>query len=174
MKLNSERLTEAQKASGNSAGSCMSVTGNTANLLDVQQSEVMELELRALQTWMKKDTAATETFFRQATTLENSISYSYGPPVIVKPSNEMYGEWLLEINKPKEALEQFNLTLKGAPNRVLSLQGKMKAATRIDDNATASKTDSILKAISSSVCKVHAVVIFSLEACVIKWCRCRL
>jgi len=149
LKLNSERLVEAKKALGTNVSSCMSVNGNTANLLDVQQAEVMELELRTLQAWIKKDTTATENFFKQATTLENSISYSFGPPVIVKPSNEMYGEWLLEMNRPKEALDQFNLTLKGAPNRVLSLQGKMKAASMIGDNATALKTDSILKAISS-------------------------
>lgn len=148
-KLHEQRLSEAKKASGNTKGSCMSVKGNPSNLLDVQQAEVMELELRALQAWMKKDTIATENFFKQATTLENSISYSYGPPVIVKPSNEMYGEWLLEMNRPKEALEQFNLTLKGAPNRVFSLQGKMKAATVMGDNATVGHTDSILKAISS-------------------------
>jgi tetratricopeptide (TPR) repeat protein len=149
LKLNNERLLEANKVSGTGASGCMSVKGNPSNLLDVQQAEVMELELHALQAWMKKDTSATENFFKQATTLENSISYSYGPPVIVKPSNELYGEWLLEMNRPKEALKQFNLALKGAPNRVLSLQGKMKAALMIGDKETATQADSILQAISS-------------------------
>ncbi len=148
LKLNSERMSEAQKVSGSAVASCMSVNGYTANLLDVQQAEVMEIELRSLQSWMKRDTTATEKFFKQATTLENSISYSFGPPVIVKPSNEMYGEWLLEINKPVEAMEQFNLALQESPNRILSLQGEMKAATIIGDQAMAAEADSVLKIIS--------------------------
>lgn len=149
LKLNTERLVEAQKATTTGITSCMSVNANTANLLDVQQTEVMELELRALQTWLGNDTTATDSFFRKATTLENSISYSYGPPVIVKPSNELYGEWLLKINRPKEALEQFNLALKAAPNRVLSLQGKMKAASMTGDKETAALEEKTLQDISS-------------------------
>lgn len=147
--LNSYRLLEGKKVLTTNMTSCMSVVGNTANLLDVQQAEVMELELRALQAWLKKDTAATDSFFRRATALENSISYSYGPPVIVKPSNELYGEWLLKIDRLKEALEQFNLTLKAAPNRVLSLQGKMKAASITGDKETEAQVEKVLQEISS-------------------------
>ena len=147
--LDGERLLEAQKVSGNSIGTCMSVNENTTNLLDVQQAEVMELELCAVQAWLKKDTAGTDDFFRKATALENSISYSFGPPVIVKPSNELYGEWLIEINKPKEALEQFNLSLKAAPNRVLSLSGKVKAASMMGDKETVAQAEKTLQEISS-------------------------
>jgi hypothetical protein len=39
----------------------------------------------------------------------------------------LYGEWLLEANKPKEALTQFELSLKAAPKRILSEKGKEKA-----------------------------------------------
>jgi tetratricopeptide (TPR) repeat protein len=147
--LNGERLQEAQKVSSSSIATCMSVNENTINLLDVQQAEVMELELRALEAWLKKDTATTSNFFRKATALENSISYSFGPPVIVKPSNELYGEWLLEMNKPRLALEQFNLSLKAAPNRVLSLQGKMKAAFMTGDKEIATQAEKTLQEISS-------------------------
>lgn len=87
----------------------------------------MEMELKALEAWLKKDLNGTEYWFKKATALENSISYSYGPPAVVKPSNELYGEWLLEVNRPKEALVQFDLSLKTAPKRILSLKGKEKA-----------------------------------------------
>lgn len=150
LKLSGERLIDAQKASAAPAACCMSMNSNKANLLDVQQAEVMESELRALHSWMERDTAETENYFKQATMLENSISYSYGPPVIVKPSNELYGEWLLEINKPKEALEQFNLILKAAPNRVLSLKGKMEAAERAGDYETAVQVQKILNEIATN------------------------
>jgi len=149
LQLTGVRLVALEKVSGNTIGVCGSVNGNLPNLLDVQQAEVMELELRALQSWMKKDTVATDSFFMKATTLENSISYSFGPPVIIKPSNEMYGEWLLEMNRPQEALQQFNLSLRGAPNRVLSLQGKLKAAKVVGDQQAISKTDSTLNDISN-------------------------
>ncbi len=150
LKLAGERLLDAEKVSGNTIGVCGSVNGNIPNLLDVQQAEVMELELKALQSWMKKDTSATDSFFRKATVLENALSYSFGPPVIVKPSNELYGEWLLEVNKPQQALEQFNLSLKTAPNRTLSLQGKLKAATISGDQETASQTEKLLKEIMAA------------------------
>ncbi|MCY7409316.1 MAG: hypothetical protein LH473_03515, partial [Chitinophagales bacterium] len=127
LQLTGERLIDEEKVTGNSVAVCGSINGNTANLLDVQQAQVMELELRALQTWIQHDTSATDTFFRKATTLENSISYSFGPPVIVKPSNEMYAEWLLQISKPQMALEYFGLALQAAPNRKLSVEGKGKA-----------------------------------------------
>ena len=40
---------------------------------------------------------------------------------------ELYGEWLLAMNKPKEALQQFEQSLEVAPGRILSMQGKDRA-----------------------------------------------
>jgi hypothetical protein len=88
-----------------------------------------------MQAWMKKD-AAAENFLKQATKLQTVIGHSYGPPAIVKPSFEMYGEWLLENNRPNEALEQFNLSLQMMPNKNLSLKGKAMAEEK--SKATAS------------------------------------
>jgi Tfp pilus assembly protein PilF len=39
----------------------------------------------------------------------------------------MYGEWLLENGRPKEALAQFEKSLELAPNKRLSVQGKEAA-----------------------------------------------
>ncbi len=126
-KLAGERLIDLERVSTKGAAMCGSINSAIPNLLDVQYAEVMEMELKALEAWLKKDLNDTEYWFKKATALENSISYSYGPPAIVKPSNELYGEWLLEIKKPKEALTQFELSLKAAPKRVLSLKGREKA-----------------------------------------------
>jgi len=49
----------------------------------------------------------------------------------------MYGEWLLETGKPKQALEQFELSLKLAPNRLLSLKGKEKAREELKNTKLA-------------------------------------
>jgi hypothetical protein len=125
--LAGERLIDVERVSSDGPAICGSTSSETPNLLDVQYAEVMELELRALAAWLKNDEVNTEQLLKKATSLENSISYSYGPPDIVKPSNELYGEWLVEVNRPKEAIAQYDLALKAAPKRVLSVKGKEKA-----------------------------------------------
>jgi tetratricopeptide (TPR) repeat protein len=126
-KMAGERLIDLQRVNNAGVAMCGSVNSAIPNLLDVQYAEVMEMELKALEASLRKDALQAEHWFKQATSLENSISYSYGPPSIVKPSNELYGEWLLQVNRPKEALVQYDLSLKAAPKRVLSLQGREKA-----------------------------------------------
>jgi hypothetical protein len=135
LQMTGERLAEQERTSRNGSGICGSINSSMANNLDIQQSEVMELELKAMSSWLKKDTANTDRLLKQAVELEKGISYAYGPPTIVKPSFELYGEWLLEVNRPRDASEQFDLSLKAAPNRVLSLSGKQKAGSMIRDNA---------------------------------------
>ncbi|MBK8141370.1 MAG: hypothetical protein IPK57_10325 [Chitinophagaceae bacterium] len=49
----------------------------------------------------------------------------------------MYREWLLKINRPKEALEQFELALKLMPNKRLSLQGKEAALKQLSQKEIA-------------------------------------
>jgi len=125
-KMTAQRLVDKERAEG-STGVCGNLNSEIPTTLDVQQAEVMELELKAMQAKLKNDVAATENYLKQAVAIESAISYSYGPPTIVKPSFELYGEWLLENHRAKEALSQFELSLKAAPKRALSLKGKTKA-----------------------------------------------
>jgi len=136
--LSGERLVDEERIAKKGAKLCGSINSAIPNKLDVQQAEVMELELKAMQAWLKKDAASTEKLLKQAVDLEKNISYSFGPPTIVKPSFELFGEWLLETNKPKEALEQFELSLKAAPGRLLSVKGKAEAEKQIKNNSVAS------------------------------------
>jgi pentatricopeptide repeat protein len=125
-KMTAERLIDKERAAGG-IGICGNVNAEKPTMLDVQQAEVMELQLKAMQARLKNNVAGTEQYLKDAVALESSISYSYGPPSIVKPSWELYGEWLLENGRPKEALTQFELSLKAAPKRTLSVKGKEKA-----------------------------------------------
>lgn len=129
-KLSAERLVDKARAEGG-ISVCGNVSGEKPTLLDVQQSEVMELELKAMHALLKGNSSLTEQLLKQAVSLESSISYAYGPPTIVKPSSELYGEWLLQTGKAKEALIQFELSLKAAPKRALSEKGKQRALTMI-------------------------------------------
>jgi tetratricopeptide (TPR) repeat protein len=94
----------------------------------------MELELEALKNWAMKDYNNAEESFKKAVDQEEKISYSYGPPAVVKPSGELYGEFLLERNRPAEAVEAFDKTLYRAPKRRLSLEGKIKAARMLKND----------------------------------------
>jgi len=134
--LAGNRLIDEKRVTSNGNGLCGSINSAIPNKLDVQQAEVMELELKAMLVWLKKDAAAAEKLFKQAVDLEKNISYAYGPPTIVKPSFELYGEWLLAMNKPKEALQQFEQSLQAAPGRVLSMQGKNKATQLLKKKLT--------------------------------------
>ena len=53
------------------------------------------------------------------------------------PAREMYAEMLLETKHPKEALEQYKLSLKTDPNRFNGLYGAGQSAEMANDHATA-------------------------------------
>jgi tetratricopeptide (TPR) repeat protein len=134
-----ERLVEEAKISDKGLRVCGNVNRSMVTRSDLEKTEVMELQLKAMQAWLKKDMAATDEFLKKATALESATSYAYGPPSVVKPSFEMYGEWLLEVNKPAEALKQFELSLKTAPNKTLSVKGKQEAEKRVKSMALLGK-----------------------------------
>lgn len=123
-------------------------TRNLANQLDLDQARVMELELRALYARLLHKPDMAESLMLEATQLENELDYSYGPPDIVYPSFELYGEWLLEQGRAKEAMHQFDLSLKRGPRRVKALRGKLSAAKQLNDQITVKDTKLILKEIT--------------------------
>ena len=130
--LTGERLIEQQKLSGNEIQVCGSINRNMPTLSDLQKTEVIELQLTAMKSWLQKDTVNTEKLLQQATELEQKSTYAYGPPTVIKPSFEMYGEWLLEINRPKDALREFEKSLELAPNKQLSVKGKENALSMLN------------------------------------------
>ena len=125
--LADERIIEDLKTSGTGIRMCGNVNRAQTTQTDLLEAETMEMELRAMRAWLDKDATATENFFKKATELHAKAGYSYGPPSIVKPSYEMYGEWLLENGRPKDALVQFEKSLELAPNKRLSVMGKEAA-----------------------------------------------
>ena len=53
------------------------------------------------------------------------------------PAREMYADMLLEANRPKEALEQYQLSLKTDPNRFNALYGAGRAAEMTEQHDVA-------------------------------------
>lgn len=153
------RLEEAAKLSDAGIALCNGGGANRENAteLDVNLSKVTEMELRAMLALMQEDMKSTEKWLLEACRLEESVSYSYGPPVVVKPSHELYGEFLLTQNRAKDALPLFDKALKLAPGRTLALRGKLKAASVLNDQQLMNEME---KQIKENV-KVSAVPVAS-------------
>ena len=75
--------------------------------------------------------------FRRATSLEEALRPPSGPPEIIKPSHELFGEVLLRAGRPAEAAAQFKTALLRQPNRPGSLLGLARAAKSIDPKLAA-------------------------------------
>ncbi len=101
--------------------------------------EIRELEIAALISASKKNFDEAITAMKKATALEEEMSPPSGPPTLVKPSHELFGEILLRAGKPKEAAQQFGAALNRQPNRARSLIGAARAYAQSGDKARANE-----------------------------------
>jgi tetratricopeptide (TPR) repeat protein len=74
---------------------------------------------------------------RKAAAEEAAMPFAFGPPFIDKPTPELLGELLLELDRPAEARREFERSLEKAPGRALSLLGLARSAARAGDTAGA-------------------------------------
>ena len=114
------------------AASGSSSTGST-----VGSEGIRDLEVAALKASMQKDHDKAIELMKKATALEEQMSAPYGPPTLVKPTHELFGEILLRAGKPAEAAEQFKTALLRQPNRARSLLGSARAAAQSGNHAAA-------------------------------------
>jgi len=119
-------------------------TSNAPNQLDVDQAHVLEMQLRGLRADLEKRTEDADRWLAKAADLENTISYSYGPPVIVDPSSELYAFWLFRQKRYGEALEQYEYALERGPRRVKALLGKRETLLAMDRLSEAAKVEATL------------------------------
>ena len=73
----------------------------------------------------------------QAVKREEAMPAPSGPPDLIKPSHEVFGEILLAAGDAKRAREQFARSLGRHPNRARSLVGAARAAAAVGDAAVA-------------------------------------
>jgi tetratricopeptide (TPR) repeat protein len=99
--------------------------------------EIRQLEIAALAASMKQDHTSASELMNKAIALEEQLGPPSGPPNLIKPSYELFGEVLLRAGKPEAALEQFKATLLRQPNRARSLLGAARAAAKSGDQAAA-------------------------------------
>ena len=77
------------------------------------------------------------TQMRSAADHEDKTDKHNVTPGVILPARELLGEMLLELNKPAEAMVEFEATLHTAPNRFNALSGAARAAKLSGDNTKA-------------------------------------
>ena len=96
-------------------------------------SQIWNLQLAALKQFINGDFSQVTQLLDRATALEESLPPPSGPPDLIKPTHELYGEILLGIDRPEEAQQQFDRSLLWHPNRARSLLGLARAAAQSGD-----------------------------------------
>ncbi len=132
-------LAEAEKSAAELGEVKKLFTGQQAKAV-----EIMQLEVSASAASMKGNHDEAIEMMKRATALEEDMSPPSGPPSLVKPSHELFGEILLRANRPKEAAQAFATALSRQPNRVRSLIGAARAADKSGDAKTATEAYSKL------------------------------
>jgi hypothetical protein len=124
--------------------STIPIERNTGLERELRLAEVLEWELQSLRALKTNKLQEAEGFIIKAIELEDKTSYEPGPPVVLKPAHEVYGEILLAMNNSSKAVEQFDLSLKKAPGRSLSLLGKYQALKNLGESNKAAQIKDML------------------------------
>ncbi len=111
------------------------------------EARVMEKSLRARIELAEGNAEVALALLSEASEAEAALPLDFGPPGIVKPSHELYGEALLAQQRPEEARAQFETALARAPRRSQSLSGRAAAASALGDDQTVERACSELASI---------------------------
>jgi tetratricopeptide (TPR) repeat protein len=90
---------------------------------------VMAKEVASGIAHMQNNAADAERLLKEAVAIEATLDAPSGPPEPIKPSFELYGQFLNATGRAKEAAAQFQQSLLRTPNRRLSVQGLDRAST---------------------------------------------
>jgi len=96
-----------------------------------------DFEVTALNASMRNEHAKAIEIMTKASSLDEQGAPPSGPPSIIKPTHELFGEILLRAGKYEDALAQFKTALLRQPNRARSLLGAARAAAKSGDQTTA-------------------------------------
>lgn len=107
------------------------------NFTKTYKANQVQIQIYAAQGWInlakgnKEDALAS---MKLATKMESETSKHPVTPSEVIPADELLGDMLLSLNKPKEALDAYEVNLKGHPNRFNGIYGAAIAAKQSGNN----------------------------------------
>jgi hypothetical protein len=113
--------------------------GGTGHHMQAGIGDSLKNELASALALQEKRPADAERFAVESVKYEAAMEFPSGPPDVIKPAYEFYGEILLALNKPAQAAEQFRIELKRMPERALSVLGLARALAAQKDYAGAAK-----------------------------------
>ena len=98
---------------------------------------IMHKEIAALVHLAQGHSDKAIAIMKEAIAIEEDTGLPNGAAIPIKPAYELYGEILLELGQPQEAMAQFEASLLRTPKRALSLRGLARAAAKSGDTTTA-------------------------------------
>ena len=102
-------------------------------------SEQVAIQQLSAQAWLdlaegRKDSALSH--MRQSVAREDATEKNAVTPGPLAPARELYGDMLMKLHKPGEALAEYRATLVKEPNRYRSIVAGMHAAAAMGDKRT--------------------------------------
>jgi tetratricopeptide (TPR) repeat protein len=128
--LGEGRLGEAAAAKG-TATALQKIQERLLNANEPYWARQVEIQQRAITAWAAFAAGHKQAALQQmksAAELEDATEKSAVTPGPLAPARELLAEMLLQMNEPRQALEQFEATLKKEPRRFRSLYGAAHAA----------------------------------------------
>ena len=108
-----------------------------ANRYWIGQIEIQKQVVKAWLLFARGEMESSLETMTKAAELEDKTEKNPVTPGSLLPAREMLGDLLMELNRPKDALVQYELSLKNCPNRFNTLYGAGRSAELIGDNKKA-------------------------------------
>jgi len=102
-----------------------------------EQVAIQTLEARAALDLAESRRDAAVTGMREAVMREDATEKSAVTPGPLVPAHELFGDMLMELNQPTDALVEYRKSMIKEPNRFRSLYGAMKACRATGDKKSA-------------------------------------
>ena len=106
---------------------------------DNSSTQIMYREVAALVRLARGGGDGAVSLMEEALEIVDGMRLPNGAANPVKPPYELFGEILLELDRPAEAVTRFETSLQRMPGRARSLLGLARAAARSGDHATAAE-----------------------------------
>jgi tetratricopeptide (TPR) repeat protein len=113
------------------------------------QVEVERLGAAGVLAHIQGDDKKALELVRAAADLDGTMDKHPATPASVLPARELLADLLLELNQPRDALKEYELSLRSEPNRFRSILGKARAAKQAGDLAVSRDAYQKLVALST-------------------------
>ncbi|WP_373519384.1 tetratricopeptide repeat protein, partial [Pricia sp.] len=124
------------------ADTLQSLHEQLVNIKDEYKAKQVLIQIKASQAWIsmaKGNTRQAIAYMAEATDMEENTAKPPVTPGEVLPARELLGDLFLEMDKPQEALECYEIDLKLHPNRFNGIYGAAIAAKQSGNREMARK-----------------------------------